>query len=236
MQEVSSLYREIMSGNHTVETRVIFGQIAPYGVYDEDVLSEVYTRSALFSGNEPEVGACVSQEVTVKMLKPDRTFTGLERFRVYARMTNGQKCSEWIPQGEFYLDSAEEDAGEGDVRWIEIHGYDAMMFSEQDYPAKTALEWPAKDISVVREIAAAMDIAVDDRTWEIMDKGYPVQYSTYSLREYLGYIAAMYGGCFTINANGDLRLVCFWDIPKETKYLINNSGNAITFGGERILV
>lgn len=259
MQEVSSLYREIISGNHTVETRVAIGDtdvlvtrqgdyitfggrrilVAATGAdggYDESVLSEVSTSGALFSSNEPEVGACVSREVNIKMLKPSGNISGMERISIYSRVTDGQRYSEWLPQGVFYLDSAEEAAGDGDVRWIEIHGYDAMMFAEQDFPLITTLKWPAKDIDVVRLIAGCMGIAVDDRTWEIMDKEYLVQYSTYSLREYLGYIAAMYGGCFTINERGELRLVCFWDIPKETKYLIDNSGNAITFGGERILV
>lgn len=259
MQEVSSLYREIISGAYTVQTRVAIGDTgllvdrkgdyitfggtrilvassAADGGYDESVLSEVSTSGALFSSNEPEVGACVSREVTIKMLHPAGSITGMERIAVYSRLTDGERYSEWLPQGVFYLDSAEEDADDDNVRWVDIHGYDAMMFAEQDYPAETALDWPAKDIDVLREIAAAMNVQIDSRTVELMTQGYPVQYTSYSLREYLSYIAAMYAGCFIISETGDLRLVCFWDIPKETRYLIDNSGYAITFGGERILV
>lgn len=259
MQEVSSLYREIISGNHTVETRAAIGDtgvlvtrqgdnitfggtrilVASTGAdggYDESVLSEVSTSGALFSSNEPEVGACVSREVNIKMLKPSGAISGMERISIYSRVTDGERYSEWLPQGVFYLDSAEEAAGDGDVQWINIHGYDAMMFAEQDYPAETALEWPAIDRLVLSEIAKAMNVTIDSRTAKIMNKGYFVQYTAYSLREYLSYIAAMYAGCFIINETGELRLVCFWDIPKETKYLIDNTGYAITFGGERILV
>lgn len=259
MQEVSSLYREIISGNHSVETRVAIGDtgmlvtrqgeyitfgghrilVAATGAdggYDESVLSEVSTSGALFSSNEPEAGACVSREVTLKMLHPSGNITGMERISVYSRITDGKRHSEWLHQGVFYLDSAEEAAGDGDVRWIDIHGYDAMMFAEQDYPAATKLDWPATDIDVVREIATAMNVSVDSRTVEIMTGGYQVQWTTYSLREYLSYIAAMYAGCFIISETGELRLVCFWGIPKETRYLIDNSGYAITFGGDRILV
>lgn len=259
MQTTSSLYREIISGTHTVETRVAIGDTgllvdregdyitfggtrilvassAAAGGYDESLLAEVSTNGSLFDGNEPEVGACVSREVDIKMLRPSGNITGMQRIAVYARVTDGNRHSEWLPQGVYYLDSAEEDADDEDVRWVEIHGYDAMMFAEQDYPAETSLEWPAKDIDVVREIAAAMNVTVDSRTMDIMKNGYLVQYTPYSLREYLSYIAAMYAGCFIMSESGELRLVCFWDIPRETKYLIDGSGYVITFGGVRILV
>lgn len=244
MQEVSSLYREIASGNYTVETRVAIGDtgllinedgdyitfggtrilVAPSDAedgYDETVLSEVTTSGSLFSGDEPGVGACVSREVNLKMLKPEREISGLQRIAVYSRITDGKKYSEWLPQGVYFLDSAEEDSEDESVRWVDIHGYDAMMFTEQDYPAETALSWPATDIDVVREIAAAMDVQVDSRTVAIMNMGYKVQYTAYSLREYLGYIAAMYAGCFIMSETGELRLVRFWDIP---------NGNAINVG------
>jgi hypothetical protein len=35
---------------------------------------------------------------------------------------------------------------------------------------------------------------------------------------------------------GELRLITIYGIPKETRYLIEPSGFAITFGGDRILV
>lgn len=259
MQEVSSLYREIISGVHRVETRVAIGDTGLLvtrqgdyisfggtriliatstadGGYDESVLSEVTTSGSLFSSNEPEVGACVSREVNLKMLKPSGNIAGMQRIAVYSRVTDGKRYSEWLPQGVYFLDSAEEDSEDESVRWIDIHGYDAMMFAEQDYPAETALSWPATDIDVVREIATAMNVQVDSRTVAMMTSGYKVQYTAYSLREYLSYIAAMYAGCFIMSETGELRLVCFWDIPKETRYLIDNSGYAITFGGVRIRV
>ena len=49
-------------------------------------------------------------------------------------------------------------------------------------------------------------------------------------------IAAMYAGCFLMSESGELLLVCFWNIPKETRYLIDTHGYAITFGGDRIVV
>jgi len=172
------------------------------------------------------------------MLKPSGNIEGMSRIAVYVRLVSDDgEYSEWLPQGVFYADSIDQDADEDDVQWLKIHGYDAILFAEQDYPADSKLAWPAKDIDVVREIAQAMGVTVDPRTAEIMRSAYPVQYNPeYTCREYLGYIAAMYAGCFLVSESGELLLVCFWNIPKETRYLIDTHGYAITFGGDRIVV
>lgn len=260
MQETSALYRELLTGNYTVETRVSIGdsgllidKSGDYitfggvrilvsasgadGGYGESMLADVSTSGGIFSGSEPTVGECISRECNIKMLKPVGTIVGLSRISIYSRLTDGERHSEWLQQGIFFADSIDEDADEDDVKWLQIHGYDALLFSEQDYPANTKLSWPAKDIDVVKEIAAALNVTVDRRTTAMMTAAYPVQYNTtYSCREYLGYIAAMYAGSFIMSEAGELQLVCFWDIPKETRYLTDNAGFAITFGGDRIVV
>lgn len=260
MQQTSALYKDILAGNYTVETRLAIGDsgllvektgdyitfggtrilVATSGAdggYNENILSSVETTSGLFSGDEPSVGECISREINVKMLKPAANIQGLSRLGLYVRITDGNRVSEWLSQGVFYIDSMDENADDDDVKWLQIHGYDALLFSEQDYPANTKLSWPAKDVDVVKEIATAMNVSVDQRTIQIMKNAYTVQWdATYSCREYLGYIAAMYAGCFIMSESGELLLVCFWSIPKETRYLTDNSGYAITFGGDRIVV
>lgn len=260
MQQTSSLYRELLSGNYWTENRLAIGDLGRLvtrkgevitfggtsilvaasgadGGYDESHLVTVMPKSQVFSGSEPAVGCCVSGEIDAEMLKPAAEFTGLSRIAAYTRLTDGTRYSEWIPQGVYFLDSMEYNVDDTGVTWLTIHGYDAMMFAEQDYPASSGLDWPAKDIDVVNEIAAAMNVSVDSRTAEIMTAAYPVQYpAQYSCREVLGYIAAMYAGCFIMTESGELRLVCLWDIPAETRYLIDSTGYAITFGGDRILV
>ena len=260
MQQTSALYKDILAGNYTVETRLAIGDsgllvektgdyitfggtrilVAASGAdsgYNENMLSSVETTSGLFSGDEPSVGECISREINVKMLKPAANIQGLSRLALYVRITDGYRTSEWLPQGVFYMDSMDENADDDDVKWLQIHGYDALLFSEQDYPANTKLSWPAKDVDVVQEIATAMNVSVDQKTIQVMKNAYTIQWdATYSCREYLGYIAAMYAGCFIMSESGELLLVCFWSIPKETRYLTDNSGYAITFGGDRIVV
>ena len=261
MQKTSALYRKILAGIHTKETRVSIGDtgflvdkrgngitfggtrilVGASGAdagYGMNILASVETTGAIFDGNEPTVGNVISRECDIKMLKPSGNIEGMSRIAVYVRLVSGNgECSEWLPQGVFYADSIDQDADEDDVQWLKIHGYDAILFAEQDYPADSKLTWPAKDIDVVREIAQAMGVTVEPRTAEIMRNAYPVQYNPeYTCREYLGYIAAMYAGCFLMSESGELLLVCFWNIPKETRYLIDTHGYAITFGGDRIVV
>ena len=56
------------------------------------------------------------------------------------------------------------------------------------------------------------------------------------MREVLENIAAMYAGSFIMSETAELLLVTMFGIPKETNYLIDNVGFAVTFGGDRILV
>lgn len=260
MQQVSSLYRELLSGNHWKEVRLAIGDtgrlvtrsgeritfggtgilVAASGAdggYSESQLVSVTPKASVFSSSEPSVGCCVSGEIDAEMLKPAGEITGMMRIAAYTRLTDGTRVSEWLPQGVYYLDTMSENVDDTGVVWLTIHGYDAMMFAEQDYPADSKLSWPARDIDVVREIASTIGVTVDSRTVDLMTAGYPVQYPPlYSCREVLGYIAAMYAGNFVINESGELRLICLWDIPAETRYLIDSTGYAITFGGDRILV
>ena len=108
--------------------------------------------------------------------------------------------------------------------------------TEADFPSSTD-EWPRMDIDVVRDIASAIGTSVDTRTTQIMDKGYKINYpAEYSMREVLENIAAMYAGSFIMSDTCELLLITMFGIPKETNYLIDNAGFAVTFGGDRILV
>ena len=67
----------------------------------------------------------------------------------------------------------------------------------------------------------------------VYDIGLPVGYS---MREVLSNIASMYGGNWIMTFEGKLRLVTLTELPEETYYLLEEHFDAITFGGDRILV
>ena len=265
MQQTSAIYRELLfdyqSGKPDVkcETRLAFGDTGVLitnrceaitfggvsilvgaaggdGGYDETLLVSMEADFQIFSDESPTVGNCVSADIDVQMLKPFAELPRQARLVPYVRLTDGIRHSEWIQKGVFYIDTRSKVEDGSSIEKIKLHGYDDMLKAEQDYPAST-LSWPARDIDVVREIAAFIGVAIDPRTVPIINRGYLIQYPTgYSCRDVLGYIAAMYAGCFIMSDLGELRLVTIYGIPKETRYLIDAAGFAITFGGDRILV
>lgn len=261
MQQTSELYKNLLADkNHWTETRLTVGEIGRLvtkqaeritfgGVgilvgssgadagYDESVVRSITTEARVFSGDTPEVGACTYGKITVEMKKPSSEIPKRARLVPYVRLTDGTKYSEWLQKGVYYVDTREI-KGENNATWITLKGYDAMRMTEQNYPSSD-MDWPAKDIDVVKEIANFLQIQVDSRTLDILNCGYRYSYPAgYSIREVLSYIGASYAGSFVINDSGDLRLVRLGELPRETNYLVIGltDRRAITFGGVRILV
>ena len=56
------------------------------------------------------------------------------------------------------------------------------------------------------------------------------------MREALSRIAIANAGNWVISDDGELLLVGLNSVPAQTNYLITNTGDAILFGGTRILV
>ena len=114
--------------------------------------------------------------------------------------------------------------------YIQVHGFDGMLFAEQDYPSST-MAWSARDVDILREIAAFLAVGVDPETIILMDHGYTFPYPAgYSCREVLGYLGGAYAGSIILNESGDLRLVLLSGIPPETNLLTDEDGNVLVFG------
>lgn len=144
--------------------------------------------------------------------------------------------SEWIPQGVFYIDTREVTANQDGLDVLTIHGFDAMLKTEQEYASNETVG-DNYDTAYVRAIAAAIGVQVDDRTWDIMQTGYIIPFPVgYSMREILGYIAASYAGSFIVTDEGKLRLISITDIPAETNLLIDSVGDVLLVGGDSILI
>lgn len=259
MQDTSALYKSIIADdNHWFEATVVIGEggdlvtefgdtilfggtaivvsrTGPDSGYSENQLFSISTSTQMF-GNDPEIGKAIAQEINLKMFQPAGDLPPMAVVIPYVRACTAEQQSEWIQQGVFYIDTRETSDNDDDLTVITIHGFDAMLMTEQDY-ASTALDWPATDIDIVNEIASKIGVSVDERTAEIMQGGYTFPLPTnYTLREMLGYIASMYLGCFIMSEVGQLRLVSLLELPSETNLLIDQLGDYITFGGDRIVV
>lgn len=231
MQTVSDTYRRIAEGKYTTECKLSVSGVE----YEESALFEMDSEQRVFSGDTPAVGDCVARELQVVMKKPAAVIPRQAELKPYVRIKNESEVSEWLQKGVYYIDTRQEEPTRSFTR-LTIHAYDAMLRAEADFPASED-NWPRTDIQVVQTIAGAMGVSVDPRTVAVMTKGYVVQYpAEYTQRETLGYIAAMYGGCFVMSDRGELRLVQLNALPAATNYLITGTGAAITLGGVRILV
>lgn len=246
MYSVSNLYNTIIANaSHWFESRVLINGVA----YGESTLMSVSTVYRVFSQEQPTVGGCLAAELEVKMLAPSSSIPRMAQVKPYVRVTDGSQTSEWIPQGIFFIDTRETSHNDDGIDVLTLHCYDAMLKSEADFPS-TTISFPAKDYRVVQLIAYAMGLqssssasshgGIDSRTKTLMNNGsgkYNIALPVgYSMREVLSYIAAMYAGNWILTYEGKLRLVTLTELPEETYYLIDDHYDAITFGGDRILV
>lgn len=241
MQTVSALYNTIIAQtNHWFETRVRINGV----YYGETQLMSVTATNRIFASEQPTVGGCLSGELEVKMLAPTVAIPRMAEVRPYVRVKDGTRTSEWIPQGVFYIDTRETTHNDNGLDILTLHCYDAMLKAEADYPS-TSTSFPKSDVNVVKEIAKTMGLqssitatsGIDPRTLTLMNKNYQIGLPVgYSMREVLGNIAAMYAGNWIMNYDGKLRLITLTELPSETNYLIDSAYDAITFGGDRILV
>ena len=228
MQTVSATYTSILSGQHRAEWKVAINGVD----YGETVLESIEINRAVFS-DTPTLGSCISAEIDLTLIKPTVDIPRMASIEPYVRVTNGVQTSEWLPKGKFYIDTREYTKNDG-VELMTIHGFDAMLMAEQLVPINS---YPQTDIDAVQEIASFLGFTLDSDITNQIDKGYTIPVpAEYSCREVLGYIAAMYIGCFVMDDYGNLRMITLNGMPPETNFLINTAGFAITFGGDRIIV
>lgn len=258
MQETSDLYKEIVADpNHRYEisitigesgrlidersnvllfggTAILIASSAADGGYREAQIWKCRTNQQVFA-NTPTVGNAIAAEIDVQLTRPAWDIPRRAMIKPYVRATDGVRVSEWIQKGVYFIDTREYTASADDLNIMTLHGYDAMLMTEQDYPSDTDSEYPKLDIRIVEHIAESIGVSVDARTYTIMTDGYmfplPLGYSS---REVLCMIASAYGGNFVMSDVGELRLVMLNELPPETGLLIDHAGYRIVFGEDRI--
>lgn len=157
----------------------------------------------------------------------------------YIRLRNGAQVSEWLPKGVFFANRRSEEDG----YWT-VEAFDAMRKAEQPWEPDQSLSFPMSMPSAAAEFSRIMGVEIDPRTR--LNPAYTIDYPAsdpesksgdyYSIRQELQWIAAAHGGNWIITDEGKLLLVPLLSVPDETHYLVSEYGDAITFGGVRILV
>ena len=232
MQTTSNLYKSLLQNpDHEKEIKMVIAGVE-YGMNN---IVSCSTSGGLFS--EPGIGNCASRQIDLEVF-PVGTIPRQAKIQAFVRLVYGEQASEWIPKGVFFISTRKINKLTGTLT---ITGYDAMLKAEQtwltsDYDAEN---WPMTQADAVSDIAGRIGVEVDSRT--VLSEEYPVEYPVgengdLTMREVLSGIAVSNAGNWIITDAGKLRLVGYGDIPKETNLLVTEHGDAILFGGVRIIV
>lgn len=214
--------------------RILVDTGGPDSGFNDTQLIKLQTVSTVFPDSTPTAGNAIAAELDVEMLAPIATIPRRARVCPYVRVATESEHSGWIPQGVFFIDTREKDVTDKGLETLKFHCYDAMVFSDVDFPLQTSHDWPASGVAdtvVLADIAAEMGVNVDPRTWDIMTSEYKFGLPAgYSCREILRMIAGSYCGNFVMTEAGELRLVQLFEMPPESSLLIDEDGNVLVFG------
>ena len=173
--------------------------------------------------DKPTVGQANAGELTSTFLTPSFTIPRMAKINVRIVWGGATYSAGW-----FFIDTRSSNPTNNTLT---INCYDAMLMAEQLCPAY------GTDINVVTSIAGQMGVSVATSVTDNIVNAYNVPQAQMqnSSRDVLKTIGAAYGGSFFITKNGELGFAGLVPAP-ETFYLVDQNGDAITFGGDRILV
>lgn len=226
MQSTSDLYKQLFAGEHTNQVKVNIAGVD----YGEDQIVSLETVCSLFAEDGFSIGGAVAKEINLTLWNVTGTIPRMAKMIPYYRITNGTQTSEWIQKGIYYIDTRTTDSG-----LLTIHGYDDMLKADQVWMPDQSLEFPMAMSQAVSVIAGLMGVSVDSRT---QVGNYTIDYpaNEYTLRDVLRYIAVASAGNWIMSDTGQLLLIRAGDLPPETFLLVDEDGDAISFGGDFILV
>lgn len=241
MHSASTAYNNITSGLYTVKTVVNIQTInngsTEYVMLNDDKLYSVKTSGSLFPERQPSIGNFVARECDLIIEPPQNTIPKMARIGLFVFVSDGVNNSSPIQKGVFFIDTREYTKNKDKMI---IHGYDAALKFESDYDSSN-LSWPAYPLDIVREIASSVGVTLDDRTTAYMSQfiHYKIPLQTnITKRDMLKGIAAQYCGNWTITDEGKLLLVGLNTGSDDVhlNYLVDENGNRLAYGGDRIIV
>ena len=178
---------------------------------------------------EFSIGNATAAKLTLKLYTDSvpRAAT-IKRF---VRLRNKSQVSEWLPKGVFFINRRSVEDG----CWT-VEAFDAMRKAEQSWSPDQRLVFPLSLPAAARALAQAIGTELDSRS--VLNEAFSMDYpaSGLTIRDVLRSIAAVHGGNWSVTGDGKLLLVSLNSAPEETNFLITEYGEAITFGGVRILV
>ena len=242
MHSTTTLYDTIKSGNHVnrvvLELETVSNGVTEYVELDESSIYSLKTMGSVFADNTPSIGSFCAREIDVSFKPPiGKTIPKRARMRVFTYLDNGTQQSERIPKGVFFIDT--RDYNSSRTRMF-VHGYDAAIKFDTDI-AETDFEWPVSPTTLILQLAQSVGVSVVlpvDLITLLLTNVYRVPLTICTKREMIRYIAAAIGCNAVIDDRGRLRFL-FLKIDTtagDGNYLVDEAGNRIVIGGDRLFV
>lgn len=216
MQQTSELYKTLLEdpGHRKEYKAIIAGK-----EYGQDQIVSLETSGGLFEQESVCVGSAVSRQTELVLRAADDIPPGAE-IRLWYRLKLGDRASEWIPRGKFYINSRERDRA---TEVLTLRCFDPLFDAEKPWEPDQSMEFPMPMPDVARELAKLIGLKLDERTE--LNPAYTIDYPTsdpesetgdyYTIRQELRWIAAAHGGNWTVTEAGKLRLVRLRDPASE---------------------
>ena len=206
-----------------MEYKVLIGDVE----YGMENIESATIESPLF--DQLSVGNACSAQLNISFW-PTSAVPRMAKIIPYAREND---ASDWVQLGVFYTDERSMSAGGK----MSIIAYDSMLMTEVIWEPEDESAFPMGMKTAVELIFEMMGVSLDERT--SLTDDYVIDYpaNDYTIRDVLGFIAAAHVGNWIVTAGNKFLLVpLFSSMPDETNRLVDENGDAITFGGVGIIV
>lgn len=223
-QQTSALWKQLLRERNTEKEYAFDINGVWYGPEAEVTHSVEYSLFDSFG-----IGNAMSATLTMELYASEIPRGAV--IKRYVRLVNGNRSSEWLPKGVFFVNRRTVEDG----LWS-VEAYDAMLKADMTWTPRPSFNWPCTMEAAARDIALSMDVELDERNVYRPYKMNAYPEGEYMRRDALRDIAAAHGGNWYISDAGRLRLVPLLSFPEETNNLVTEHGDTISFGGVRILV
>lgn len=194
MITTSDLYKSYVElANRELEAQAIIGGV----VYGSDEVVEFTVEDMIAGGDELTIGTVIPAKLSMQ-LKTTSVISTNAKIVPEIRLNGSEGYTEWIPMGEFYIDSRKYQNGVWSFECV-----DKLITTEQPYVS--SLTYPASMALVFEEICTILSIDSD----VVINPAFQIPYKdeTISIREMLSCIASAHGANIKLNRAGELVFV-----------------------------
>lgn len=194
MYSTSQKFKDyIAAPNREFEVQAIIDEV----IYGSDEVVEFTVEDMLTGGDELTLGTVIPAKLSIK-IKTTSAIPANAKIVPELRLNGAQGYTEWIPMGEFHVDSRQYQNGIWTFSCV-----DKLITTEQPYIS--SLTYPVAMSEVFEEILDILDIESD----AIINSAFQIPYKdeTISIRDMLSCIASAHGANVKMNREGELIFV-----------------------------